>query len=95
MALWDIAQLLAGGSWWERRPSEHTQCPLSLRKRKMKGRDKTVHNVCLRQLRLSHHRCWACSEDHGEACTEAPLVLKQMFLQRAHLRWPLSRGGKG
>lgn len=35
------------------------------------------------------------SEGHGETLTEALLVLKQMFLQHSHLRWPLSRGGKG
>lgn len=63
MALWGIAQSLAGGSWWERRPSEHARAHCHLGN-KMKG-ERQNHSGHLRQLRLSHHQCWACSEDHG------------------------------
>ena len=37
-----ISQLLAGGSWWERSPSEHTQCPCHSGNIRWKGETKPI-----------------------------------------------------
>lgn len=61
----------------------------------MKGRDKALHEVCAPTALALPLLVLCLPRRPRGGLTEALLVLKQMFLQHAHLRWPLSRGGKG